>query len=130
MPEHRRVKASSDSVVMCGCQAGDGAQRLLRQSASLARVYVLEADPLYAKLVPLVKVLEAVGNVSVDGGFLNSPAGWYCRMRDPIDFDLLRDRDVLLPTFDVSEARDTVLDRATWSAVLGPGSPTYGALST
>jgi hypothetical protein len=38
-------------------------------------------------LVPLVQILECAGNTALDGGFLNSPDGWYCRMSAPIDFE-------------------------------------------
>lgn len=77
-------------------------------------------------LLPVVKILEEHGNLAVDGGFLNSPSGWYCRMRDPLDVHLIRAAGNAPPNWDVSEEGDTVLDRNTWCAILGPGADGYG----
>jgi hypothetical protein len=55
-----------------------------------------------------------------NGGFLNSPAGWYCRMRDSLNFDLIRQEITPWPTLDISEEYDTILDKSTWCAILGP----------
>jgi hypothetical protein len=85
-----------------------------------------EAGPIgpFAALIPLVAALVAAGNEAVDGAFLNSPGGWYCRMASPIDFGLLGALE-LPGTIELSPEHDTVLDRSTWSAVLGPLSAGY-----
>jgi hypothetical protein len=79
----------------------------------------------YATLVPVLDALVAAGNAAIDGGFLNSPGGWYCRLANPIDFDLLVETLVLPSSVDLIVDGDTVLDRATWCAVLGPLSDGY-----
>lgn len=78
--------------------------------------------PPYASLMPVVLLLEEHGNVQLDGGFLNSPSGWYCRMRDPIDVNLVEGALALPSEWVVSHGNDTILDRTTWCAILGPGA--------
>jgi hypothetical protein len=81
------------------------------------------SKPLYEPLLAVVALLEAAGEPPVDGGFLNSPGGWYCRMRDPLDLGLVR-RELIVPSiWSLSEAHDTILDQSTWCSVLGPGAP-------
>jgi hypothetical protein len=53
--------------------------------------------PPHESLLAFVALLEAAGNVALDGGFLNSPAGWYRRMRDPLDLELVR-RVLIVPS--------------------------------
>lgn len=84
------------------------------------------ANPPFASLLPVVELLESTGNLAVDGGFLNSPAGWYCRMRDPLDLALIVARLDVPSSWELSEPADTVLDRNTWCAILGPGAAGYG----
>jgi hypothetical protein len=74
----------------------------------------------YASLLPIVEVLEQSGNKAVDGGFMNSQGGWYCRMRRPIDFELVRRRFDLPAHIELHEENDVVFDRSTWCAVEGP----------
>ncbi|MEI2640056.1 MAG: hypothetical protein V9F03_13820 [Microthrixaceae bacterium] len=76
-------------------------------------------------LLPFVELLIGAGNEAIDDGFLNSPAGWYCRMRDPLDFALIREELHWPGHVEVSELHDSVLDRSTWAAVLGPGAEGY-----
>ena len=81
------------------------------------------STPPYESLLAVVDLLERAGNAAIDGGFLNSPAGWYCRMRDPLDLGLVR-RELTIPSsWSLSEVHDTIHDRSTWCAVVGPGAP-------
>ena len=80
----------------------------------------------YASLEPVVALLEECGNFPVDGGFLNSPGGWYCRMRDRLDIALIRSSLEVPASWVLSADGDTVLDRNTWCAVLGPAADGYG----
>jgi len=79
----------------------------------------------YNALLPLVDTLVQSGNLPIDGGFLNSPGGWYCRVRDPINFELLRSVASIPPDIELHDDGDTVLDRSTWAAILGPGADGY-----
>jgi hypothetical protein len=79
----------------------------------------------YGALMPVVNLLVDAGNTAIDGGFLNSPGGWYCRMAASIDFELLRSQLQLPSSIELFVAGDTVLDRSTWSAVIGPLGDAY-----
>src|SRR5262249_39403927 len=41
-------------------------------------------------ILRIADTLVDMGNVAVDGGFIETPDGWRCRMRDPIDFGVLK----------------------------------------
>ena len=75
-------------------------------------------------LLPVVELLVAHGNLAVAGGFVNSQGGWYCQMSDRLDHDLVRQNLVVPSSWDMSEAHDTILDRLTWSCIVGPGGDT------
>jgi hypothetical protein len=79
----------------------------------------------YDSLLPIIRVLERHGSVAVDGGFLNSPAGWYCRMSRSIDFEREKAECDLPRSVDLAEEYDTIIDRSTWCSILGPGSDGY-----
>lgn len=78
-----------------------------------------------ASLLPFVELLVRAGNEAIDGGFLSSPSGWYCRMRHPLDVGLIRANLSWPEHVEISEEHDSILDRATWAAVLGPGAEGY-----
>lgn len=46
------------------------------ESQCWGRTLLRVSKPLSEPLLAVVALLEAAGNVAVDGGFLNSPAGW------------------------------------------------------
>lgn len=75
-----------------------------------------------ARLGPIVDLLVAAGNEAVHGGFINSQGGWYCLMKSPLNFDLVRSEIALPDGVELSPHRDEILDRRTWYAVVGPGA--------
>jgi len=86
------------------------------------RVRILDSSPNdrlpYLHLMPIVHGLVAAGN-TVDGRFTLTKSGWYCSMRDPIDFDVIRSQFELPATITLSEQYDTVLDEATLTTIEG-----------
>jgi len=76
----------------------------------------------YANLLPLVETLIAAGNELVDDGFLMNPDGWRCRLRQPLDLQLVREKFNLPENIQLSEEFDSVLDRSSWCVIEGPGS--------
>jgi hypothetical protein len=66
--------------------------------------------------------LVAAGNDMLDNGFVLSPAGWTCRVAEPIDTAFVTDAFDLPGNVEVSADRDTVFDRLTWCAIEGPGA--------
>jgi hypothetical protein len=81
-----------------------------------------DADAPYGNLVPLVDRLVELGNVAVDGGFIPSQGGWYCRLEKPIDFSAVEEVFELPPTIKLAASHDTILDERSWCAILGPGA--------
>ena len=81
-----------------------------------------DASRPYADLLPLVEGLLAAGNAYVDGGFIQNPDGWRCRLARPIDFALLRRSFVVPESVLLSSAHDTVVDKRTWCSIEGPGA--------
>jgi hypothetical protein len=61
------------------------------------------------------------GNAAIDGGFVLDPDGWRCRMREPLDFDLISDLFILPANVHLAPDHDAVLDRLTWCSIEGPG---------
>lgn len=76
----------------------------------------------YANLLPIVERLVAEGNECLTGGFVASPDAWQARMARPIDFDLVLTTFRLPPNVDASPEHDSILDRATWCVIEGPGA--------
>jgi hypothetical protein len=76
----------------------------------------------FANLLPIVDVLVAHGNVPVDGGFVSNPAGWECRLREPIDVELVAAEFQLPPTIQASAFYDAIHDFTSWCTVEGPGA--------
>ena len=95
----------------------------------------LDASMPYTNLLPLVEAVLARGNTLVLEGdpFVLKPSGWYCELRDPIDFDLIEASFVLPPTIICSRQRDGIVDVFTRSFITGrgwPGSPLVVAEET
>jgi hypothetical protein len=82
------------------------------------------ADPArpFANLLPLVTAIVERGNAVIGGGFVLNPDGWRCRMREPLDFDLISDLFILPANVHLAPDHDTVLDRLTWCSIEGPGA--------
>jgi hypothetical protein len=76
----------------------------------------------FGNLLPIVEALVANGNVRLDGGFVLNQGGWQCRLMDPIDWNVVRDRFELPSNVELSEEYDSILDRLSWCAVEGPGA--------
>jgi Sigma-70, region 4 len=85
----------------------------------------LDASMPYTNLLPLVEAVLAGGNTLVFEGdpFVLKPSGWYCALRDPIDFDLIEASFVLPPTIICSRRRDEIVDVFTRSFITGRGWP-------
>jgi len=85
----------------------------------------LDASLPYTNLLPLVEAVLAGGNTLVCEGepFVLKPSGWYCALRDPIDFDLIEASFVLPPTIICSRRRDGIVDVFTRSFITGRGWP-------
>lgn len=75
----------------------------------------------YANLLPLVEALANHGN-EASGPFVLDQSGWWCRVARPIDFDFIDANFDLPPSITLGRGHDTVLDRLSWSAIIGPGS--------
>jgi hypothetical protein len=75
-----------------------------------------------ARLMPIVHLLLANGNVPNTSGFVMRKDGGVYEMVYPIDFALVRERLELPPQVDLLESSDTILDRLTWCAITGPGA--------
>src|SRR5262249_15282763 len=73
-------------------------------------------------ILRIADTLVDMGNVAVDGGFIETPDGWRCRMRDPIDFGVLKTMFQFPPNV-LFESDDTILDAAAGYAIEGPGAP-------
>ena len=99
------------------------ARRPVPQPPAAAYAPAADTKPLYAALLPVVELLVAHGNEPADGGFLNSPGGWYCRMTQTLDIDLVQRELDLPPSVSCSREVDTIGDRATWASIIGPGAP-------
>lgn len=76
-------------------------------------------DAPYANFAPIVDRLVELGNLAVDGGFILSQGGWYCRLERSIDVNAVEDTFELPPSIKISA--DTVLDERSWCAIVGPG---------
>ena len=76
----------------------------------------------YRNLMPVVDLLVSEGNALVDGGFLHSPAGWYCRMARPLDLPRVRREFDIPETIELSTEFDSILDRLSWCAIEGSGA--------
>src|SRR5262249_7765012 len=85
----------------------------------------LDASLPYVNLLPLVEALLAHGNTLIFEGdpFLLTRDGWYCELRDPIDFDLIEATFVLPTTTICSRRRDGIVDILTRSFITGHGWP-------
>jgi len=77
----------------------------------------------YANLLPLVEVLLAHGNTLAfeSDPFRLTRDGWYCELREPIDFDLVEATFVLPATTVCSRRRDGIVDVLTRSFITGRG---------
>jgi len=82
-----------------------------------------DASRPYANLLPLVEVLLAHGNTLVfeSDPFVLTGDGWYCELREPIDFDLVEATFVLPATTICSRRRDGIVDVLTRSFIRGCG---------
>ena len=85
----------------------------------------LDASMPYTNLLPLVQAVLANDNTLVfeDDPFVLKPGGWYCQLREPIDFDLIEASFVLPPTIICSRRRDGIVDVITRSFITGWGWP-------
>jgi len=83
----------------------------------------LDASLPYANLLPLVEALLAHGNMLVFEGdpFRLTRNGWYCELREPINFDLIEASFVLPETTVCSRQRDGIVDVLTRSFITGRG---------
>jgi hypothetical protein len=83
----------------------------------------LDASMPYTNLLPLVEAVLAGGNTLVFEGdpFVLKPSGWYCELRDPIDFDLVEASFALPATTVCSRRRDGIVDVLTRSFITGRG---------
>jgi hypothetical protein len=70
----------------------------------------------------MLRLLVDQGNVALDGGFVLNQDGWRCRMAHPLDLDLLAKSFAMPDTIVMSRDFYTVLDRATWCSIEGPGA--------
>jgi len=84
-----------------------------------------DPDAPYGNLVPIVDRLIELGNVALDGGFILSQGGWYCRLEKPIDVRAVQDAFELPPSIKVSASHDTILDERSWCAIVGPGAQSH-----
>lgn len=83
-------------------------------------------DRPYANLVPIVEALVSAGNEASRGGFVNSQGGYYCSLAAPIDFELVRANFEFPKSIELSQEHDTILDKLSWVAIIGPGAvPKY-----
>jgi hypothetical protein len=77
-------------------------------------------DQQYSNLLPIVALLVRLGNATEDGGFVMSPDGWRCRLRDPLDFDAVSGEFEIPASIKMSEGQDTILDTLSWCSIEGP----------
>jgi hypothetical protein len=76
----------------------------------------------FANLLLIVDALVSRGNQFADGGFVLNPDGWRCRLTKPLDFEVITELFELPDNVQLSRETDTVLDRATWCSIEGPGA--------
>lgn len=94
------------------------------QTHAVTRINERSADAAqpYSNLFPIVEFLVRLGNVTLDGGFLLTQAGWICRLQRPIDFEAVRSEFEIPASIDLSETHDGILDRLSWCYIEGPGA--------
>jgi hypothetical protein len=72
----------------------------------------------YENLQPIVDFLIASGNeVMFPERFIPSPGGLYCRMKNKIDIDLIRETFELPETIKLSENPSSIFDLLTWTEI-------------
>lgn len=77
----------------------------------------------YANLIPIVELLLEHGNRYKAGaeGFVGRKDGCVCNLELPIDMKLVHSQFTFPPTIDAGPKGDSILDRATWCMIAGPG---------
>lgn len=78
-----------------------------------------EGKPPYAHLDPIVDALLSGGNVLANKRrWVETKDGWLCVLKEPIDFQLVRNSFVLPKTIELFEKIGSVSCSLTWSAII------------
>jgi hypothetical protein len=78
----------------------------------------------WLNLAPIIQFMVDAGNRTLDGGFIQYPDGWRCRMSEPLNLEGIRRNFELPSTIILSDGHDSVLDKKSWCVIEGPGAHT------